>query len=80
MSLNLGDDIKLRFNEPVKKNGTVTKFEFLVQKNQLPVKHEVSLAFNGTNNTATINKPAIVTGDFSIEFWLKNMSPSGTST
>lgn len=78
--LNLGDDITLRFNEPVKMNGTVTKFEFLVQKNQLPVKHEVSLAFNGTTNTATIQKPHLTTGDFSIEFWLKNTSPSGTST
>lgn len=78
--LNLGDDIKLRFNEPVKTNGTVTKFEFKVQKNQLPVKHEVSLAFNGSNNSATIAKPAISTGDFSIEFWLKNTSPAGTST
>ncbi|MFM2439098.1 MAG: hypothetical protein RLZ16_95, partial [Bacteroidota bacterium] len=78
--LNLGDDIGLRFNEPVKTNGTVSKFEFLVQKNQLPVMHEVSVAFNGTNNKATIIKPAITTGDFSIEFWLKNMSPSDTAT
>jgi hypothetical protein len=78
--LNLGDDINLRFNEPIKTNGTVTRFEFLVQKNQLPVNHEVSLAFNGSSNTATINKPAITTGDFSIEFWLKNSSPTGTST
>ncbi|SDX72735.1 LamG-like jellyroll fold domain-containing protein [Flavobacterium degerlachei] len=77
--LGLGDDITLQFNEPVKINGTVTKFEFLVQKNQSPVKHEVSLAFNGSSNTATINKPAINTGDFSIEFWLKNSSPSGSS-
>lgn len=78
--LNIGDDLKLQFNEPVKVNGTVTKFEFLVQKNQSPVKHEVSLAFDGVNNTATINKPAITTGDFSMEFWLKNTSPAGTST
>lgn len=78
--LNLGDDIKLRFNEPVKTNSTVTRFEFKVQKNQLPVKHEVSLAFNGSTNTATIAKPAISTGDFTIEFWLKNTSPAGTST
>ncbi|RCH55713.1 laminin G [Mucilaginibacter hurinus] len=78
--LNIGDDLTLRFNEPVKTNGTVTKFEFLVQKNQSPVKHEVSLAFNGSSNTATIHKPAITTGDFSIEFWLKNSSPAGTST
>lgn len=79
-TLGIGDDLKLRFNEPVKLNGTVTKFEFLVQKNQSPVKHEVSLAFNGTNNIATISKPAITTGDFSVEFWLKNTSPAGTST
>jgi hypothetical protein len=78
--LNLGDDISLRFNEPVKTNGTVSKFEFLVQKNQLPVKHEVSLAFNGSNNTATLNKPALSTGDFSIEFWLKNTTTSSTAT
>lgn len=78
--LNLGDDITLRFNEPIKTNGTVTKFEFLVQKNQLPSEHGVSLAFNGASNIATINKPAIANGDFSIEFWLKNSSPNGTST
>jgi hypothetical protein len=78
--LGLGDDLTLRFNEPIKTNGTVTKFEFLIQKNQSPSAHEVSLAFNGSNNTATINKPAITTGDFSIEFWLKNSSLAGTST
>ena len=78
--LNIGDDITLRFNEPVKKNGTVTNFEFLVQTNQLPVAHEVSLAFNGESNVATIKKPALTTGDFSIEFWLNNRSPMGTST
>ncbi len=78
--LGLGNDISIRFNEPVKLNGTVTKFEFLVQKNQLPVSHDVSLAFIGSSNTATINKPYITTGDLSFEFWLKNASSSGTST
>lgn len=78
--LGIGDDLTVRFNKPIKANGTVTKFEFLVQQNQLPVRHEVSLAFNGSNNTATIKKPYITTGDFSIEFWMKNSSPSGTST
>lgn len=77
--LGLGDDISLRFNEPVKKNGTVSKFEFLVQKNQLSVDHEVSLAFNGQSNSATINRPAFSNGDFSIEFWLKNTSGTGSS-
>ncbi len=78
--LGIGDDITVRFNKPIKTNGTVTKFEFLVQQNQLPVSHQVSLSFNGISNTATINKPYITTGDFSIEFWLKNASASGTST
>jgi hypothetical protein len=78
--LGLGNDISVRFNEPIKTNGTVTKFEFLVQKNQLPSSHDVSLSFNGLSNTATISKPFITTGDLSIEFWLKNASPSGTST
>ena len=78
--LGLGGDISIRFNEPVKLNGTVSLFEFNVQKNQLPQDHQVSLAFNGESNTATINKPYITTGNLSIEFWLKNTSPSGTST
>ena len=77
--LGIGDDITVRFNKPIKINATVTKFEFLVQQNQLPVRHEVSLAFSGASNTATINKPFITTGDFSIEFWLKNLSANGTS-
>ncbi|OYZ01215.1 MAG: hypothetical protein B7Y37_07960 [Sphingobacteriia bacterium 28-36-52] len=78
--LGIGDDITVRFNKPIKTNATVTKFEFLVQQNQLPVRHEVSLSFSGTSNIATINKPYITTGDLSIEFWMKNSSPSGTST
>ena len=78
--LGIGDDITVRFNKPIKTNGMVTKFEFLVQQNQLPVSHQVSLAFNGITNTATINKPYITTGDLSIEFWMKNASPTGTST
>ena len=78
--LGLGGDISIRFSEPVKLNGAVSLFEFNVQKNQLPQDHQVSLAFNGASNTATINKPYITTGDLSIEFWLKNTSPSGTST
>jgi len=77
--LGIGDDITVRFNKPVKINGTVTKFEFSVQQNQMPVGHQVSLSFNGTSNKATINKPYITTGDFSIEFWMKNLSSSNTS-
>lgn len=78
--LGIGEDITVRFNKPIKTNGTVTKFEFLVQQNQLPLNHQVSLSFNGSSNTATINKPYITTGDFTIEFWMKNLSLGGSST
>jgi hypothetical protein len=78
--LGIGDDITVRFNKPIKINGTVSMFEFLVQQNQSPVNHQVSLSFNGVSNTATLNKPYITTGDLSIEFWMKNASPAGTST
>ena len=78
--LGIGDNLSVRFNEPVKKNGQVSNFEFLVQKNQLPNSHNVSLAFNGSSNKATISKPYITTGNLGIEFWMKNTSPSGTST
>jgi len=77
--LNIGDDIKLVFNESVQRNGTVSRFEFLVQENQLAVDHGVSLAFNGMSNVGRVHKPAISNGDFSLEFWLKNMS-SGPAT
>ncbi len=72
--LSIGSDLIARFNEPVKANGTLTRYEFMVQKNQLPVNHEVSLSFNGSSNRATIESPFIKSGDFAIEFWLKNQT------
>ena len=77
--LSIGSDLIARFNEPVKANGTLTRYEFQVQKNQLPVNHEVSLAFNGSSNTARIDSPFIKSGNFSIEFWL-NHNTQGNGT
>jgi hypothetical protein len=74
--LSIGEDIKIKFSEPVKANGTMTRVDFLVQKNQLPVAHEVALSFTGTTSKANIVSPYLKSGDFSVEFWLKN----GTST
>ena len=75
--LSLGDDIMARFNEEIKANGTLTRYEFLVQKNQLPVQHEVSLAFSADNHQGEIERPFISSGDFGLEFWLKNEVTSG---
>ncbi|MGB1444839.1 MAG: LamG-like jellyroll fold domain-containing protein [Flavobacteriaceae bacterium] len=75
--LSLGDDITARFNEEIKANGTLTRYEFLVQKNQLPVQHEVSLAFSADTHQGEIERPFISSGDFGLEFWLKNEVTSG---
>lgn len=77
--LSMGDDIRARFSEDVKANGTLTRYEFKVQRNQLPVSHEVSLAFNGDDNIGEIEKPYLQSGDFGLEFWLQNNTPSGVS-
>jgi hypothetical protein len=74
--LSIGDDLKLRFSEPVKTNGTMTRVDFLVQKNQLPVAHESALSFTGANSKANIQMPYLKSGNLSIEFWLKNQTSS----
>ena len=77
--LSIGDDILARFSEPIKSNGTLTRYEFKIQKNQLPVKHEVSLEFSGDNHVGEIQNPYIESGDISIEFWLKNLVGSSSA-
>ena len=77
--LSIGSDLIVRFNEPVKANGTLTRYEFNVQKNQLPVNHEVSLSFSGNTNFGVIDSPFIKSGNFGIEFWLKNLAQSSSS-
>lgn len=76
--LSIGEDIKIRFSEPVKANGTMTRVDFLVQKNQLPVAHEVALSFTGATSKAIINSPYLKSGDISVEFWLKNATTSAS--
>ncbi|MGC6480489.1 MAG: LamG-like jellyroll fold domain-containing protein [Flavobacteriaceae bacterium] len=77
--LSMGDDIRARFSEDVKANGTLTLYDFKVQRNQLPVNHEVSLAFNGDDNIGEIEKPYLQSGDFGLEFWLQNNTSTGVS-
>ena len=77
--LSVNDDIKIIFNEDVRRNGLETKFELNIQQNLNSFDHQVSLSFNGSSNFGVISKPAISNGSLSIEFWLKYLS-DGYST
>ena len=70
--LGPGEDLKVSFNEPVSYNTATSLIEIKGQTNQLQIDHNVSLYFQGANNTAIINNPKIVTGDFTLECWMKN--------
>jgi len=74
--LSIGEDLMVRFSEDVKSNSTLTRYDVLVQKNQLPVEHETSLAFNGSNNKGVIENPYLKNNSISFEFWLKNTTTS----
>lgn len=74
--LSIGQDIKVRFNEPVKKMGSLTRTEFVVQKNQLIVDHNVALSFTGATSKASILQPYLKSGNLSIEFWLRKSNTS----
>ncbi|MGC6402695.1 MAG: LamG-like jellyroll fold domain-containing protein, partial [Flavobacteriaceae bacterium] len=74
--LSIGEDLMVRFSEDVKSNSTLTRYDVLVQKNQLPVEHEISLAFNGSNNKGVIENPYLKNSSISFEFWLKNTTNS----
>jgi len=70
-TLSAGEDLRVRFNQNIfYKLGS--KIEILGVTNQLPIDNSISLYFNGENNSTTIEKPRIVSGDFSLEFWMKN--------
>ncbi len=69
--LSAGEDIKVSFNEPILYNSAVSQVEIKGQTNQLKIDHNVSLLFDGANNTAVINQPKIMTGDLTLEFWMK---------
>ncbi|MFK5889462.1 MAG: T9SS type A sorting domain-containing protein [Flavobacteriaceae bacterium] len=78
--LGVGEDLKVSFSENIFYNAAVSNIEIKGQTNQLPVNHQVSLHFEGTNNTAVISNPKITTGDLTFEFWMKNKTQSGTAS
>lgn len=77
--LSAGRDMKVRFNEPVNYNSAISLVEIKGQTNQLPVNNEVSLRFQGQNNTMTIESPQILNEDLTIEFWMNNATQAGNA-
>lgn len=77
--LGTGEDLKVSFSEPIFYNSGISTIEIKGQENQLPVKHNVSLHFEGATNTAVINNPKITTGDITFEFWMNNSTTANTA-
>ncbi len=77
--LGVGEDLRVRFNENISYNPSISKIEIEGLTNQQPIDNSVSLYFNGINNNVTIEKPRIVSGDFSLEFWMLNQSTSSNA-
>jgi len=78
--LGVGEDLRVRFNENITYNPSISKIEILGVTNQEPIDNSVSLYFNGINNNVTIEKPRIVNGDFSLEFWMLNQTTASSAT
>ena len=78
--LGAGEDLRVSFNEDIFFNSAGSKIEITGATNQLPINNNVSLYFEGANNTVSIEKPRIVTGDFSLEFWMKNATVASNAT
>ena len=70
--LGPGEDLRVSFSENIFYNSAVSNIEIKGATNQLPINNSVSIYFEGATNTVTIDKPRIVTGDFSLEFWMNN--------
>ena len=78
--LGSGEDLKVSFNEPVTYNSAVSLIEIKGQTNQLKIDHNVSLHFEGANSTAVITDPKIASGDFALEYWMKNSTTTASAT
>ena len=72
--LGPGEDLRTQFSEDVIYSSAISKIEIKGETNQQEINHNVSVHFEGVDNTIEIEKPAIITGDFSMEFWLQNQT------
>lgn len=73
--LDIGEDIKVRFNEPISQ-GVSSDINIRGLKNQQAIDHSVSLALDGSVNNIELPKQGLTSESFTIQFWYKN----GTNT
>lgn len=77
--LGAGEDLRVSFNENIFFNSLASQIQILGQTNQASIDHNVSLYFEGLNNTAIINNPKITSGDLTFEFWMNNSTIVGNA-
>lgn len=77
--LGAGEDLRLQFSEDILYSSALSKIEIKGETNQQDINHNVSLHFEGVDNTLVLEKPSLTDGDFSIEFWMLNQT-SGIGT
>lgn len=78
--LGVGEDLKVTFNEPVSYNTAVSLVEIKGQTNQMKIDHNVTLYFEGANNTVSIANPKIANGAITLEYWMKVTNAATNAT
>lgn len=72
--LGPGEDLRLQFSEDILYSSAISKIQIQGETNQQDIAHDVSVHFEGPQNTVAIEKPNIFPGDFSMEFWMLNIT------
>jgi hypothetical protein len=78
--LGAGEDLEVNFNENIFYNSATSNIQVQGKTNQGLIDHNISLRFEGTENTAVINNPKVTTGDLTIEFWMNNSTQAAMAT
>jgi hypothetical protein len=69
--LDVGEDISLRFNEPIFK-GDITSIKVTGLSNQQEIDHSVSVYLDGGANQIELPNQILPKGSFTMQFWYKN--------
>ncbi|TRX68016.1 T9SS type A sorting domain-containing protein [Flammeovirga kamogawensis] len=77
--LSAGQDLTLKYSENILYNSAISNIEIVGQTNDQEIAHGTSVYFEGSNNTATFEKPSISDQNFTIEFWMRNLSTEANS-
>lgn len=76
-----GEDLQIKFNEPID-IGSLTSLNFDIRGvlNGTPLRHEESIAFDGSNDYLEIPEYDLAKRSFAIEFWTKLNTNTDTRT